>query len=69
MIMTLEQTIKGEHHDEIVAIITKPGARMNWRRDLLRFFFQENNINCTFSVSEMKTEIERLYDKESNENT
>ena len=58
--MTLRTAIKGTFRDQIIAIIMKSGSRMNWRRDALRHFFSEHNIDCTFKISEMKAEIKEL---------
>jgi len=51
---SLKDMLDGEHRKEILAILLDSGSRMNWRRDDLRRFFKARNINCKFTMAELR---------------
>ena len=54
---TLSAMLDGELRKEILAIVEDHGSRMNWRRDDLRRFFKDRNINITFTMAELRSII------------
>ena len=52
---SLQELLKTDLKDEILAIILESSSRMNWRRDSLKQFFKEKKIKASWTMAELKS--------------